>query len=250
MANVFLTGGDDRQVVYSASDLAAAARCEYALLRSFDAQLGWGPKVSSDDELLARTAQLGLDHERRHLDELRDETADADDNVVVIGKPRYTVEGLTAAADATRAAVDRRAPAIYQAAMFDGRFVGFADFLVFDDGRYRLRDTKLARSVKVEALLQLAAYADTLQRSGAPVAPEVELVLGDGAIARYRIDELLPVYLPRRAALQRLLDDHLAGDAPVTWEDESVRACFRCPAPVRVSRRLDRPPGVRHHRPA
>ena len=50
--------------------------------------------------------------------------------------------------------------------MFDGRFVGFADFLVLEDAeagdRYRLRDTKLARSVKVEALLQLAAYADTL----------------------------------------------------------------------------------------
>ena len=33
---------DDR-VVYSASDLAAAARCEYALLRAFDAKLGRGP---------------------------------------------------------------------------------------------------------------------------------------------------------------------------------------------------------------
>ncbi|MBJ7382921.1 MAG: TM0106 family RecB-like putative nuclease, partial [Mycolicibacterium sp.] len=227
---MFLTGGADRQVVYSASDLAAAARCEYALLRSFDGQLGRSPRITTDDALLARTAQLGDEHEQRHLDQLRDEL---DGNAVVIGKPTYTVAGLTAAAEATRAAVERRAPAIYQAAMFDGRFVGFADFLILeptdDGGHYRLRDTKLARSVKVEALLQLAAYADTLQRSGVPVAPEVELVLGDGAIARYRIDELLPVYLPRRAALQRLLDDHLAGDAPVTWEDESVRACFRCP---------------------
>ncbi|MCW2511930.1 MAG: RecB family nuclease, putative, family [Mycobacterium sp.] len=224
---MFLTEGADPQVVYSASDLAAAARCEYALLRSFDALLGRGPKVSSDDELLARTAALGGDHERRHLDALR-ETAD----VVVIGKPRYTVAGLTAAAEATRAAVDRRAPAIYQAAMFDGRFVGFADFLVLeDDGagdRYRLRDTKLARSVKVEALLQLAAYADALARSGVPVADEVELVLGDGAVASYRVDELLPVYLPRRAALEHLLDEHLARGRSVGWDDD-VRACFRCP---------------------
>ncbi|WP_163800746.1 TM0106 family RecB-like putative nuclease [Mycolicibacterium sediminis] len=223
---MFLTS--DGQVVYSASDLAAAARCEYALLRSFDAQLGWGPKVSSDDELLARTAALGLEHERRHLDELRDDAAEADGNVVVIGKPTYTVEGLIAAAEATWAAVERRAPAVYQAAMFDGRFVGFADFLVLDEGRYRLRDTKLARSVKVEALLQLAAYADALARSGVPVADDVELVLGDGTIATYRVDELLPVYLPRRAALERLLDDHLAGGSAVEWADEGVRACFRC----------------------
>jgi len=49
---------DDR-VIYSASDLAAAARCEYALLRSFDAKLGRGEAVAADDdELLRRTAEL------------------------------------------------------------------------------------------------------------------------------------------------------------------------------------------------
>jgi len=216
---------DDR-VIYSASDLAAAARCEYALLRAFDAKLGRGPKVSVEDELLARTAQLGGKHEQRHLDELRELS---EENVAIIGRPDYTIDGLTAAAESTMRAVQRRAPVIYQAAMFDGRFAGFADFLVLDSDEYRLRDTKLARSVKVEALLQLAAYADTLARAGVPVASEVELVLGDGATARYRVDELLPVYLSRRTSLQRMLDDHLAGGAAVTWEDEHVRACFRCP---------------------
>jgi predicted RecB family nuclease len=216
----------DGQVIYSASDLAAASRCEYAMLRAFDAKLGRGPKVSVEDELLARTATLGDEHEQRHLDELREL---AEDNVAVIGRPKYTVDGLTAAAGATMRAVERRAPVIYQAAMFDGRFVGFADFLVLDGDHYRLRDTKLARSVKVEALLQLAAYADTLARAGVPVADDVELVLGDGATAGYRVDELLPVYLSRRTGLQRLLDDHLASGVAVTWENEDVRACFRCP---------------------
>ncbi|PRC45266.1 nuclease, partial [Mycobacterium sp. ITM-2017-0098] len=197
---------EDR-VIYSASDLAAAARCEYALLRSFDARLGWGPDVSGDDELLARTATLGDEHERRHLDTLR---LDADADVAVIGRPQYSVPGLTAAAEQTLHAIERRAPVIYQAAMFDGRFVGFADFLLLEDSsdgqRYRLRDTKLARSVKVEALLQLAAYAQTLADAGVPVAPEVDLVLGDGTAVSYPVDELLPVYRPRRAALQALLD--------------------------------------------
>ncbi|MFI5510810.1 TM0106 family RecB-like putative nuclease [Mycobacterium sp. NPDC051804] len=222
---VVAEGTQDR-VIYSASDLAAAARCEYALLRAFDAKLGRGPAVSVEDELLARTAKLGGEHEQRHLDKLRELS---EENVAIIGRPDYTVDGLTAAAESTMRAVERRAPVIYQAAMFDGRFAGFADFLVLDSDEYRLRDTKLARSVKVEALLQLAAYADTLAHAGVPVASEVELVLGDGATARYRVDELLPVYLSRRSSLQRLLDDHLAGGAPVTWEDEPVRACFRCP---------------------
>jgi predicted RecB family nuclease len=223
VAWVFLTEGADPQVVYSASDLAAAARCEYALLRSFDALLGWGPRTGADDELLARTATLGGEHERRHLDELRDSA-----DTVVIGKPKYTVAGLTAAAAATRSAIDRRAGVVYQAAMFDGRFVGFADFLILAGDRYRLRDTKLARSVKVEALLQLAAYADTLARGGVPVADDVELVLGDGTVAAYRVEDLLPVYLPRRAALERLLDEHRAGGRPVRWDDVHVRACFHC----------------------
>jgi len=221
--------GEDR-VIYSASDLAAAARCEYALLRSFDARLGRGPAVSADDELLARTAELGGEHEHRHLDELRLGREVGD--IVVIGRPDYTVAGLSAAADQTLRAVRRRAPVIYQAAMFDGRFVGFADFLLLEDTpdgpRYRLRDTKLARSVKVEALLQLAAYAQTLCDAGVPVAPEVDLVLGDGTAVSYPVDELLPVYRPRRDALQRLLDEHLACGEPVAWENEDVRACFRC----------------------
>ncbi|MEH3138625.1 MAG: TM0106 family RecB-like putative nuclease [Mycobacterium kyogaense] len=217
----------DGRVVYSASDLAAAARCEYALLRSFDVKLGRSAAVAGDDEMLARTSELGDEHERRHLDALR---AEAD--ITVIGRPDYTLAGLTAATEQTLRAIERQAPVIYQAAMFDGRFVGFADFLLLEQSdhgpRYRLRDTKLARSVKVEALLQLAAYVDTLAAAGVPVAPEVDLVLGDGATVSYPVDELLPVYRPRRAALQHLLDRHEAGGLPVTWEDESVRACFRC----------------------
>jgi predicted RecB family nuclease len=220
----------DGKVIYSASDLAAAARCEYALLRAFDAKLGRGPAVAVEDELLARTSTLGTDHERRHLDDLR---AEFGGEITVIGRPSYTEPGLRAANEQTMRAIRDRSPVIYQAAMFDGRFLGFADFLILESGehdnRYRLRDTKLARSVKVEALLQLAAYADTLTRAGVPVAAELELVLGDGAVASYRTDELLPVYLPRRDALQRLLDDHLSGGTAVSWEDADVRACFRCP---------------------
>ena len=218
--------GAEARVIYSASDLAAAARCEYALLRSFDAQLGRGPRVAVEDELLARTAELGGEHEQRHLDDFASSPMTPSRSSAARTTPS---PGCTAAAEQTMRAVERRAPVIYQAAMFDGRFVGFADFLVLDGERYRLRDTKLARSVKVEALLQLAAYADTLAAAGVPVAHEVELVLGDGATASYRVDELLPVYLPRRAALQRLLDDHLAGGTACRWEDDEVRACFRCP---------------------
>ncbi|MCG5430750.1 TM0106 family RecB-like putative nuclease [Mycobacterium sp. MYCO198283] len=218
-------GAEGAGILFSASDLAAAARCEYALLRATDAALGWGPPVQTADALLERTAALGDAHERRRLDALR---AQYGDGVVVIGRPAYTADGLAAAAAQTMRAVADRAPVIYQAAMFDGRFLGFADFLVLDQGRYRVADTKLARSAKVAALLQLAAYADTLAAAGVPVADEAELILGDGTPVRYRLDEIVPVYRPRRAALQALLDRHVAGGAAVRWEDAGVRACFRC----------------------
>lgn len=223
MAGVFVTDGG--AVIYSASDLAAAARCEYALLKAFDVKLGRSQAVAVSDELLTRTAELGDEHEQRRLAELRDAG-----EVTVIGRPPYTDAGLRAAAAQTMRAVADRAPAIFQAAMFDGRFAGFADFLVLTGEGYRVSDTKLARSAKVEALLQLAAYADTLASAGVPVAPEAELVLGDGAVARYRLDELVPVYRARRAALQELLDAHHAADRAVRWSDEHVRACFRCEA--------------------
>ncbi len=220
---MFVTGDS---IVYSASDLAAAARCEYALLRDFDAKLGWGPAVTIEDELFARTVALGNEHERRELERLREKFGDA---IAIIGRPAYTLAGLAAAAEATQRAIASRAPAVYQAAMFDGRFVGFADFLVRDDEQYRVIDTKLARSPKVTALLQLAAYADALADSGVPVAPDAELQLGDGTVVRYRLCDLIPVYRSQRARVQRLLDEHYAGGAGVRWEDAGVGACLRCP---------------------
>ena len=54
-------------------------------------------------------------------------------------------------------------------------------------------------------------------------------MLGNGKAVRYRVDELIPVYREQRARLQRLLDEHYAGGTPVRWDDERVRACFRCP---------------------
>ena len=224
VADVFVA--DDR-VIYSASDLAAAARCEYALLRSFDARLGWGPPVAVEDELLARTAELGGEHEQRHLDELR---AMTHENVAVIGRPDYTVAGLTAAAEATLRAVERRAPVIYQAAMFDGRFVGFADFLVFDGERYRLarhqagplgqgRGAAAARGVRRHPGRRRRAGGATKSSWCSATAPpsatastSCSLCTGRGA---RRCSACSTAIWPAVAA--------------VSWEDENVRACFRCP---------------------
>jgi predicted RecB family nuclease len=218
----------DDQVVYSASDLAAASRCEYALLRAFDAKLGRGPAVEADDdELLRRTVELGDAHEQRTLNEFAQRYGDG---VVRIGRPAYTLAAFQAAARATAEAFARRPEVVYQAALFDGRFVGFADFVVRDGDNYRVEDTKLARRAKIEALLQIAGYADALRAMGVPVAPTAGLILGDRSVVEYRVDDLIPVYRQQRAALEQLLDRHLASRAPASWADQEVRACLRCPA--------------------
>ena len=54
-------------------------------------------------------------------------------------------------------------------------------------------------------------------------------MLGDGAVAQLPGRRAAPGLPAAARALQRLLDDHLAGGAPVRWDDEGVRACFRCP---------------------
>jgi uncharacterized protein len=220
----------DDQVIYSASDLAAASRCEYALLRRFDAKLGRGPKLEvEEDDMLARTAELGDEHERRTLDEL---TARHGDGVVRIGRPSYTLAAFRAAARATAEAFERRPAVVYQAALLDGRFVGLADFVVLSHtaagDRYQVLDTKLARHAKIEALLQIAGYADALRTIGVPVAPTAGLILGDQSVVEYPVDDLIPVYRQQRDQLQALLDHHLGSGEPVAWADPSVRACMRC----------------------
>ena len=226
---------DDGTLTYSASDLTAAAQCEHALLRALDARLGRGPAVEPDaDVVLARVSHLGDEHEQRVLRAM----------VARYGVWRPGAHGGLAQVPATRdpasrahleaahaATLDRLASAqvVHQAAFFDGRFVGRADFVVReDDGTWSVRDAKLARNAQPTALLQVAAYADQLARAGLPVAREVQLVLGDGVVTRHAVADLVPVYLDRRARLQQMLDTHRAQDGPVAWGDERWSACGRC----------------------
>jgi hypothetical protein len=58
------------KLIWTASDLTAAADCEYALLRTVDYRLEWVAKPDfPDDPLLQQIARLGDRHERRLLAE-------------------------------------------------------------------------------------------------------------------------------------------------------------------------------------
>jgi predicted RecB family nuclease len=234
-------------VVTSASDLTLASQCEFAFLRTLDAKLGRVAPLDVERAAMeARAARLGDVHEERVLAASIERLGR--DGVVEIERPStLSRESLRDAAAQTRAALESGAPMVFQATFFDERepaspFVGFADFIVRlpdDDGpepsvepggapRYRVQDTKLARSAKVTALMQLAAYAEQLETIDVSVDETVELILGDGSISRHRLDDIRPVFENRRARLRAIVAEHLAESGPVAWGDPRYTVDGRC----------------------
>nr|WP_197059288.1 bifunctional RecB family nuclease/DEAD/DEAH box helicase [Cryobacterium sp. MLB-32] len=216
-------------VIYSASDLSAAAHCEWALMRTLDGKLGRiGATPVAPDAMLQRTAELGDAHERHMLERLR-----ATHTVVEIERPR--LDSIDTAVAHTAEALRGGADVVYQAAFFDGRFLGYADFIIRSpadrgghDTSYEIYDTKLARTARVTALLQLAAYSDQLMREGIRVGERVHVLLGDGRTSSHRLDDILPVYRRRRARLEALVDGRVADPAATEWNDPRYSACGRC----------------------
>jgi len=223
-------------VVWSASDLKAAAECEFAWLRGIDARIGRITAVEEpEDATLERAGRLGGEHELRVLAGYR---ATYGDGVVEIAETSSAnAEGLAEAVARTREALASDADVIYQAAFATHEFVGFADFLVRDEvGRWIVQDSKLARRARVTALMQLSAYVDQLDRLGVARSDRVELLLGDGTVSVHIADELLPVFALRRARLRALIDDRRLdlglGWPAIAWGDPrgdlGVFACGRC----------------------
>ncbi|MGI6878681.1 TM0106 family RecB-like putative nuclease [Microbacterium sp. gxy059] len=230
--------GTPPTLVWSATDLRAAAECEFGWMRRIDAKLGRCEEVPDpEDAMLERAARLGDAHETRTLERYRERFGAA---VVEIERASSArADELAQAVAATRAALaDPEARVVFQAAFASDEFVGFADFLLRDeDGRWRVQDTKLARTARVTALMQLAAYVDQLDRLGVPRADEVDLLLGDGTTSTHALDDLLPLFSVRRDRLRGLVADRRVADgaavAAIEWGDEradlAVRACGRCP---------------------
>lgn len=226
-----------QRVIWSASDLKAAAECEFAWCRAIDAKLGRVPAVEEpEDATLKRAAELGDVHEQnvlaRYIDDLGDENVHRIEKVSSVD-----AEALAAAVDETIAALRSDAEVVFQAAFATEEFVGFADFLRKDhDGRWRVQDSKLARKARVTALMQLAAYVDQLDRLGIPRSDEVDLILGDGTLSTHAVDDLLPLFQVRRSRLRALIADRRiaegASGAPLAWGDDrgdlQIVACGRC----------------------
>ena len=106
-----------------------------------------------------------------------------------------------AAHAATLEAIKKKAPIIYQAALQDGDFAGYADFLKLDaSGKYQAWDTKLALSPKPYYPIQLCCYSEMLAAATGQGMPErIGVILGDGTASSSgsRISSIITATLKR-----------------------------------------------------
>lgn len=133
------------------------------------------------DPGLELLVKLGLAHEEKYLRYLTDER-----NLQVTRIKQGPVSDDAVAE--TVAAISNGAEVIYQAAFSSQQWQGRADFLIrvekpseLNGWSYEVFETKLARSTKARAIIQLSFYSDLLSRIQGAIPDHMHVVLGNGA---------------------------------------------------------------------
>ncbi|MFW0169947.1 AAA domain-containing protein [Rothia sp. P4278] len=226
-----------QDLIYSATDIVLSAQCRFATLYTLDQALGRLPRIEISENIQrSRAAALGQAHEERVLADFLNQYGPWNEltgsGVYQVEPPTsYSRQDLQAKRDETLMALHAGADVVFQASFFDGEFHGRADFLVKqENGTYRVVDSKLARTARVPALLQLAAYADQLHSEGISLDPQVSLILGNGVESLHELATITPVFEEKRERFQSLTAAHrLEGQAPVSWQTQGlVPALSRC----------------------
>jgi len=123
------------------------------------------------------------------------------------------------------------AEVIYQGALLDGDWRGYADFLervpapspAFGNYSYEVVDTKLARTAKPRFLVQLCLYCELLSSVQGLRPERMHVVSGSGERHSFRVDEFAAFY--RR--LRRRYEERLAAGFPETYP-QPVAHCELC----------------------
>ena len=171
------------ELAYSATDVVGFLECRHLAHLERAALGGHLKRPMRQDPVLDRIALRGHEHEARFLDQLR-----ADGLQIVEVRRDGTLsssERIIQGRDATQQHMRDGAPGIYQAVLFDGRKLGFADFLLrveesSDLGKwsYAVWDTKLARHAKASAVLQLGFYSEMVGALQGKPPENMHLALG------------------------------------------------------------------------
>ncbi len=230
---------DDGTVIVSATDLVGFLACDHLATLELGRVLGrWDKPIRRDDPTIELIQQKGDLHEADYLATLRAQGL----AVVEIAKQDLrTPADLRTAQATTYEAMRAGADVIFQATFFDGRWRGHADFLfkredrpspALGDWSYDIADTKLARSVKAGAILQMCVYAALLEDLQG-VAPELLTVItGDGTSHPYRTDDFSAYFRFVRARFDARMASGLRDEPAITYPDpvDHCRVCSWLPA--------------------
>ena len=218
----------DGTLIVSATDLVGYLACDHLATLELGRVEGlWEKPIRKDDPTIALIQEKGDLHEAEYLASLRAsglsvvEIATGD-----LADPRSAPCGQALTLEAMRDGAD----VIFQATFFDGRWRGHADFLFkrpdrparrSATGATTSRDTKLARSVKAGAILQMCVYADLLEGLQG-IAPEwLYVITGDR------------VRHPHRRTTSRPISDGSArGSTPASRPDWRADRPATYPDPV------------------
>jgi uncharacterized protein len=109
---------------------------------------------------------------------------------------------------ATLAAIHERVPIIYQAALQDHSFAGYADFLAIDPlGKYQVWDTKLALSPKPYYPIQLCCYSEMLVAMTEHTLPDrIGIILGNAERFELRVEDFIHYYRQTKEGFLALQD--------------------------------------------
>src|SRR6266404_7263759 len=178
------------QIIYSPSDLIRYLASPFASW--LDRYHLEKPEEITPDEQTDEEKVLshdGDEHEQAALDGYKASGSD----LVEIAKDENQFNRAQAA---TLAAIHERIPIIYQAALQDHPFAGYADFLAIDpSGEYQVWDTKLALSPKPYYPIQLCCYSEMLAAMTEQGLPErIGIILGNGDRIEFRVEDFIHYY--------------------------------------------------------
>ncbi len=238
--------GDD--IIVSATDLVGFLECGHLTTLELGRVEGlWEKPHQRADPEVVLLQERGDAHELAYLERLRGEGK----SVHVGTKDGLTTpERLAAAETETIAAMRRGVDVIYQATLFDGRWRGHADFLLKVDGasdlgpwHYEVADTKLARSVKGSALLQVCVYSDRLEMVQGRRPERIHVVTGDSVTHTLRLDDFGAFYRAVKARFEERVFRAGRATTPATYPDpvDHCRVCVWFPTCMQRRRDDDHP---------
>ena len=223
----------DGNLVYSATDLVGFLECGHLTSLERAAVSGHLDRPVREDPVLDRIAQRGQLHEERFLESLE---SDGVEVARLEPDPELPfVQRLAEGRDLTLQAMGAGADVIYQAVLFDGWRLGYADFLGrvphpsgLGDWSYEVWDTKLARHAKASAVLQLCMYSELLGEIQGRTPDEMHLALG--GVQRETVSFRFADYAAYHRLVAREFEDTLNGtpDYPVATAPEPVEHCAMC----------------------